>query len=128
MIIELPTFTNNETKHKKLNYRISPYGNRNPKQFRFIKCLKNCKSVIKFEFYDYPNPTSLNIVKGQIKKTDITNVLILQNINELMEQGESSQASAFKWDLSYIMSNTHNLFDNFETILKFKNTKWIKQI
>jgi len=127
MLIELPTqmeyqYTG-QTKHNKLNYmngRQDRLPNNNPSQFRFIKCEKVCKSIIKFIFYLNKNGI-LNgegdegIVRGQIKKTDITRVLKLPKTVE-----------TFIEEISYIMFKNQNLFASFQTIEDFRNTKWIK--
>ena len=88
------------------------------KQYRFLKCNKVCKKIIKYEYTDYPYSYEGRgeTVQGQLKKIHITSVLLLPNIQEC-------DTPAF----SCIMSRNVNLFANFETIENFKNTKWIKQ-
>lgn len=88
------------------------------KQYRFLKCNKVCKKIIKYEYTNYPHSLDgqKQTVQGQLNKKHITSVLLLPNIEEC-------DTPAF----SCIMSRNLNLFANFQTIESFRNTKWIKQ-
>ena len=81
--------------------------------YRFIKCVKCCKKVVKFERY-MGNIEDEQKQTGQVRREEIQNIIVLPNLKN------DSDYLYFSKICRYGL-----IFDNFETIEKFKKQNWI---